>query len=80
MFRDGRSFSGFPEFRAHLTDNPETFTRTFARKLLTYATGRSLTIADRADVDAIATAAKNNDYSIRTMMNAVIESKLFHLP
>lgn len=79
-FRDGRSFSGFPEFRAHLTDNPETFTRTFARKLLTYATGRSLTVADRADVDAIVTAAENNGYRIRTMMNAVIESKLFHLP
>lgn len=74
---DGRKFSGFREFRAHLLARPEPFVRSLTEKLLLYAIGRPLTVADRPGVDRIIEKAKKNGLGLKSLIHAVVESELF---
>ncbi|WP_166824444.1 DUF1592 domain-containing protein [Thalassoroseus pseudoceratinae] len=77
---DGRTFQNFAEFRAHLKDDPETIARAIAKKLLVYGGGRPVTRANQASVDSVADAARKDDFGLRSMIHAVVDSELFHQP
>jgi hypothetical protein len=79
-FADGRTFPGFPEFQQLLQTDPERVARGIATKLLVYGTGRRITLADRATIDAVVTAAKPQNYGLRSMIHGVVESDLFQQP
>ncbi len=51
--RDGTSFDGLDGLRAYLLGRKKEFRRTFTRKLLGYALGRSVTLSDQALLDAM---------------------------
>lgn len=80
VWPDGQPFADFREFRRQLLDQPETIARAIAEKLLIYGTGRRVTVGDHGDVDAIVTAAQKNGFGLRSMIHAVVETKLFHRP
>ena len=77
---DGRSFENFKEFRQLLLEDPESIARAIATKLLVYGSGRPVEASDRPSVDAIVEAAKNDDYGLRSMIHAVVESDMFLRP
>lgn len=77
---DGRSFADFAEFRRRLVENPDPFLRGFAEKMLVYATGRPLTLADGPAVDALVARAKDEGLGLRDLVRAVVETELFTLP
>lgn len=80
QLHDGRPFADFQSFRRLLMDEPDTFTRSIATKLLIYGCGRPVTNADRNVVEAVVAAARKNKLGLRSMIHAVVESDLFLRP
>ncbi|MBL6714566.1 MAG: DUF1592 domain-containing protein [Pirellulales bacterium] len=77
VMHDGRSFTGFVDFRQSLVDNPEPFVRGFTEKMIVYATGRPLTLADRPAVSAIMARAQADGLGLKDLLKAIVESELF---
>ncbi len=77
---DGRDFADFREFRRLLLEQEETVARALATKLLVYGSGRPVTRADQASVDAVLEATQGDEYGLRSMIHAVVETELFHRP
>ncbi|MEY5015442.1 MAG: hypothetical protein RIS92_1800, partial [Verrucomicrobiota bacterium] len=45
--------------------------------LLTYATGAPIQFADREDISAIVTEASKDNFGLRTLLHAIIQSRPF---
>jgi len=73
---DGRRFETPGEFKELLVDDVETFARAFAEKLATYALRRVMTVDDRADLERIVTAARDDDFRLRSLVVEVATSEL----
>ncbi len=74
---DGRSFQDFREFRSLLLEDPRSIARNVAEKLLIYGTGAPITFADREIVDQIVDTTADNDYGLRSLLQAVVVSPIF---
>lgn len=55
----------------------ELFLRNLTNKMLGYALGRGLTLADSCTVDAILAELAKNDYRARTLIDAIVLSTAF---
>lgn len=77
---DGRGFADFREFRSQLLEDPEQLATAMTEKLLVYGTGRPVTNADAAAVQAVVEATREKDYGLRSLIHAVVESELFYRP
>jgi len=76
-FPDGYEFADFNEFRNHLAQNKPLLAKTWAEKLLTFATGRELGFSDRPMIDEIVNEAAKSDYGIRQMIHLAVASEIF---
>ncbi len=76
----GRPFTGFVEFRQRLMETPDTIARALATKLLVYGCGRPVTTSDRKVVDSVVDSARQNNFGLRSMIHAVVDSELFLSP
>jgi len=76
---DGRAFSGIAELRKQLAANPEQLAIGVVRHLVTYATGMPAGALDQKAVEAVAKSAKADDYGLRSLLHAVIQSDLFRM-
>jgi mono/diheme cytochrome c family protein len=74
---DGAKFENFREFRAILAGREDEFARALASKLLIFASGRPMTVADRPSIDTVVLAAKNENLGLRAMVHAVVETPMF---
>ncbi|MEZ5940719.1 MAG: DUF1592 domain-containing protein [Planctomycetaceae bacterium] len=74
---DGGTFQDIRDFKSHLKENPDRFTRTVTRKLLAYSLGRQLTPADNEHVEAIADEAQKSGNGFRDLVKQVVLSELF---
>ncbi len=74
---DGRQFSEINELKQLLLADSEQIARCITEKLVTYATGQPVGFDDRKAVDLILAEAKASDYGLRTLIHAVVASKLF---
>ncbi|MGB0580921.1 MAG: DUF1585 domain-containing protein, partial [Limisphaerales bacterium] len=75
------SVADVDEFRTLLRDNrQELFVHGFVAKMLTYALGRGLTLADRPVVDDLVETLKQNEYRMADLIVAIVKSKPFNLP
>ena len=73
---DGRSFQDSVEFKRLLLEDREQVARALIEHLCTYALRRVLTVDDEDDLNAIAAAAKQNDYRVQDLIRAVALSDL----
>ncbi len=67
------------ELRQILKANSREFTRCLTRKLLTYALGRGLSLADRCVVDDTVLEVEQNEYRFSSMIVAIVTSDAFRL-
>jgi len=74
---DGRSFAGPDEFKQMLVADVDRFAEAFVEQLATFALRRVMTIDDAAEIRAIAAAAKQDDYRLRTVVEEFVKSNLF---
>ena len=77
---DGRRFTNFAEFRAHLLNEPDAVVRGIAQKLLVYSCGRPFTPREQSYVDSVVESARKDGLGLRSMIHAVVDSELFHQP
>jgi hypothetical protein len=77
MMPGGESFRGPSGLRAVLIARRESFARCLAEKLLTYALGRGLGIADRCFVDEIVRKLDRGDGQFSALVLAIAESPPF---
>lgn len=76
-FADGRRYDDMAEFKKLLRGDRARFVEALARKLLTYATGRVIGGDDDALVAACAARCRQDDYRMRTLIEAVVLSDAF---
>ena len=74
---DGRTYQTPEEFRQLLVADVDSFNTAFIEKLATYGLRRSLSFDDRADLAAIAKASREQDYRLRDLVEAFVQSDLF---
>lgn len=73
----GEKFDGPQELKKILLQKKDLFTRNLADRLLTYALGRGVEIADRCVVDKIAEAARAGDYKMSVLILEVVKTEAF---
>jgi hypothetical protein len=73
----GDSFSTFPEFRRHISERQDQFTRCLTEKLLTYAIGRELEIDDRSGIDSIIDQIQTKSLGLHDLIELVTLSEAF---
>lgn len=74
---DGRSFSNADQFRQLMLEDVDTFNSAFIEKLANYGMRRTMTFEDEADLKSIAQASRKNDYCLRDILIAFVQSDLF---
>ncbi len=74
---DGRTFSDAPELQQLLLEDIDDFSSAFVTKLATYALRRTMTVADRDDLQGIAAASEPNGYRLRDVIQELVLSDLF---
>jgi hypothetical protein len=74
---DGRPFKNLAELQDMLAANEEGLARALVGQLVTYATGATVSFADRAEVESILARAKPTGYGVRTLLVETVLSPLF---
>ena len=61
-----------------LADRQDQFARAMVHRLTAYALGRSLSFADRADIDSLTTQFRRRDDGLGNLIHLIINSNLFN--
>ncbi|MEM6688677.1 MAG: DUF1592 domain-containing protein [Planctomycetota bacterium] len=73
----GDSFRTVSEFRKLLLDRQAQFKRCLTEKLMSYALGRELEVADRPSIDKILAELDNKNGGLRDLINLIVLSEPF---
>jgi hypothetical protein len=74
---DGRAFADIDEYKALLLGDKERVVLALLANLLAYATGSGVQFADREDLAAIVTEAREANFGFRSLIHAVVQSRPF---
>lgn len=74
---DGRRFQNIDELKQLLLQDKDQLARALTEKLVTYATGAAVTEDDRKEVEAVVGKVREKGYGFRTLVQEVVQSKLF---
>jgi uncharacterized protein DUF1592/uncharacterized protein DUF1588/uncharacterized protein DUF1587/uncharacterized protein DUF1585/uncharacterized protein DUF1595 len=74
---DGRKFRDIDEFKQLLLKEKDQLARALTTRMVTYATGAAPQRSDRPAVEAIVAKIRERDYGLRTLVQEVVQSKLF---
>ncbi len=75
---DGTAIHGEAQLKNFLLEERrDFFARSISKKLLTYALGRSLAPSDRKTVKSLQTTLVENDYRLRPLLHAIVQSAAF---
>lgn len=73
----GETFENERDLKRLLLDRHERFAQTLTEKLLSYATGRSMTFRDDAEIKRIAAGCGMSGYGLRDLIVGVLTSETF---
>jgi hypothetical protein len=74
---DGMAFSNIGDLRRLLAKNPRQLALGLTRHLITYATGTPPTRVDEPAIEAIVQTTATDDYPVRSLIHALVQSELF---
>jgi hypothetical protein len=74
---DGRRFKNIDEYKQLLLRDKDQLARALAGKLVSYATGGTPSKSDQPEIDAIVAKIRPHDYGLRTLVQEIVQSKLF---
>lgn len=77
QLHDGQSFTGPAELVDLLSTNPDRLARAFIAHLSRYATGTEISFADRAEIEQIVLKTKAQQYGLKSLIHAFVQSPLF---
>jgi hypothetical protein len=65
------------EFKKLMLDSDEQLARNLAKQFLVYATGAPVRFSDREEIERIVNRSKKDDYGVRSLVHAIVQSELF---
>ena len=74
---DGRAFENIHDFREILLSDREQLARNMASKLLVFATGAPIELADEEEVEKIVEAARERKFGLRSLVHEIVQSSIF---
>ncbi len=74
---DGRTFQDVDEFKKLIAANPDRIARCLAEKLIVYATGSGIGYADRRAIKDIVDSVRPDNYGLRSLVHAIVQSPVF---
>ena len=74
---DGREFRGIEQLKRLLATDERQLARNLTRHLLVYATGAPIGFSDRVEIELILDRARKSDYGVRTLIQEIVQSRLF---
>jgi mono/diheme cytochrome c family protein len=77
LLPDGQRFQNIDEFKQLLLRDKDQLARALTQKLVTYATGAASEAADKVEVDAIVGKVRDKNYGLRSLVQEIVQSKLF---
>lgn len=76
-----QELAGMDGLKRYLLENrQDQFARALVDKMTAYSLGRSLTFADRADIDSIARQFRSQDDRLRDLIHLIVNSNIFTSP
>jgi len=73
----GDSFSGIRDYKRLLMKEKRGIARSFLSQLSVYATGAEMQFADREVLDGILNETEAGGYGVRSLIHALVQSRLF---
>jgi hypothetical protein len=74
---DGRKFKDVRELKKLLAQDEMPIARNLVRQLTVFATGAPVRFSDRDEVEKILAAAKGEQFGVRSIVHAIVQSELF---
>lgn len=74
---DGQKFNDIREFKQLMLRDEAQIARNLARHLVVYATGAPIRFGDRAAIEQIVERTNPDQYGVRSLVHAIVESDLF---
>ena len=74
---DGRRFDDVREFQQILLMEPDQLARNMIEKLVIYATGASISFADRKEVENMIERTRQSEHGVRSLIHEVVQSEMF---
>lgn len=75
--RDGQSFADVRELKRLLASDERQLARNLLHRLIVYATGAPVSIADRAEVEVMLDRVAGQGYGVRSLIHELAQSDLF---
>ena len=75
--KDGSRIDGIAGLKQHLLTRQTEVARGLAERLLVYALGRGLLLADRGDIDAVVKATSADGLRMQALIRAIVATKAF---
>ena len=77
---DGKPIKDVRDFRKILASDPDQLAKNLVKKLMTYALGRKMGFADRAEIRNIVRQVQQQKYGFRSLVHAIVQSPAFQQP
>jgi hypothetical protein len=77
VLADEKSFRNIREFKTLLLQDERRLARNLVQQFVTYATGSPVSFSERPEVEKILDACHADDFGIRSLIHAVVQSPLF---
>ena len=74
---DGRHFQDIHQLKKILLTNPRQLARNLLHQFTLYATGTPIRYADRDEIEAILDSCESQEYRIRDLIHAFVQSNIF---
>ena len=74
---DGTSFQNIRDLKSVLAANPRQLARNLLHQFTLYATGTPVRFSDRPEIEAMLDACAGEDYRVRDLIVALVQSKIF---
>ena len=74
---NGREVRDLPSLKVALMADKERILKGIIGKLISYAHGREVTLADRSHIDEVYTSVAQNDFSLRATIHAIVAHPAF---
>ena len=74
---DGTKIEGVAGLQQAILEREDLFLSCLASKLMTYAYGRELGLADQPTVKVVVADTKKNHYTLRSLVKSIVTSKPF---
>ena len=77
VLEGGRRFRNIDEYKQLILEDKDQLARSLAEKLLAYGTGAAPATADKAQIDAIISHARDKNYGFRSLVHEIVQSPMF---